>query len=295
MTKNHSPTGWGKVTLTTAHFVMRIVLFLLLAAFNLSAQMPAAAPPGTPPPGPLVWDQPSRYYTATKGDVAARFTFNVKNVSSTEYVIDDVKTSCECTIAGMPGKPWRLAPGETNKLEAVVDLRDKMRGVTVSEVVLKEIYVMSANATNLLTIAITIPPGLTNTMRPHQIDRIWGQELAAVDHQAVFKDKCVSCHLVPAFGKYNENLYHTTCGICHEAMPRAPMVPDLHALNTAIDTNYWRTWITYGNAGTLMPGFANTEGGPLEAAQIDSLVAYMSQAFPRPMKAGTNTPAATAR
>jgi hypothetical protein len=270
---------------------MPIVLLLLLAAFSLPAQTPAAPPPGTPPPGPLVWDQPSRYYTATQGDVGARFTFNVKNISPSEYVIDDVKTSCECTIAGMPGKPWRLAPGETNKLEAVVDLRDQMRGVTASQVILKEIYVLSANGTNRLTIAITIPPGLTNTLSQHQTDRIWGQELAAVDHQAVFKDKCVMCHLVPAFGKNGAALYYTACGICHEATPRAPMVPDLRALNTAIDTNYWRTWITFGKAGTLMPGFANTEGGPLEAAQIDSLVAYMGQAFPRPLK----MPVASAR
>ncbi len=268
-----------------------VLLFLLLAAFSLSAQTPDAAPP----PGPLVWDPPSQYYTAAHGDVGARFTFKVKNVSPSEYVIDDVKTSCECTVAGMPGKPWRLAPGETNKLEAVVDLREKMRGVTASDIVLKDIYVLGATGTNLLTIAITIPPGLSNTMAPHQIDRIWGQELAAVDRQAVFKNKCVTCHLVPAFGKYGEKLYHTACAICHEAMPRAPMVPDLRALKTEIDTNYWRAWITYGKPGTLMPGFINTEGGPLEAAQVDSLVAYMSQAFPRPMKAGAGTPATPAR
>jgi mono/diheme cytochrome c family protein len=274
---------------------MRIVLFFLLSTFSVFAQMPAAPPPGTPPPGPLVWDPPSQYYTATQNEVGARFTFKVKNVSASNYVIDDVKTSCECTAAGMPGKPWRLAPGEAGKLEAVVDLRDKMRGVTASEVVLKDIYVISTNATNLLTVAITIPPGLTNTLTQHQIDRIWGQKLAAVDRQAVFKSTCAQCHLIPAFGRNGENLYHATCGICHEASPRSPMVPDLAALKTEIDTNYWRTWVTYGKPGTLMPGFLNTEGGPLEAAQVDSLVAYLGKAFPRPMKEETNAPVTPAR
>jgi cytochrome c5 len=271
---------------------MRILLsaLLLLAAPSLLAETPAVGPAARTPMA-LVWDPPGQQYTATNGAVGARFTFKVKNLSPSEYVIDDVKTSCECTTTGMPAKPWRLAPGETNKLEAIVDLRDHMRGVTSSEIVLKEIYVISTNATNTLSITITIPPGLTNTMTPQQADRIWGQQLSAVDRQAVFKNQCVTCHLVPAFGKTGENLYHTTCGICHEDTHRAPMVPDLHALNTEIDTNYWRTWITHGKAGTLMPAFVNTEGGPLEAAQIDSLVTYMTNAFPRPMKGATNSPA----
>jgi mono/diheme cytochrome c family protein len=260
-----------------------LLAFLVPAISSFLAETPAIAAPMA-----LVWDSPSQYYTATNGQVGARFTFKVKNVSASEYVIDSVKTSCECTTTGVPGKPWHLAPGETNKLEAIVDLRDHMRGVTSSDIVLKEIYVISTNATNTLSITITIPPGLTNTMTSREADRLWGQQLSAVDRQAPFKNQCVSCHLVPAFGKTGENLYHTTCGICHEAKYRAPMVPDLHALKTEIDANYWRTWITYGKAATLMPGLANTEGGPLEAAQIDSLLAYVTNAFPRPMKGMTN-------
>ncbi len=269
---------------------MRIVslAFLLALASNLSAETPVSPGVAAHPKMALVWDPPGQQYTATNGAVGARFTFKVKNISPSEYVIDDVKTSCECTTAGMPEKPWRLAPGETNKLEVIVDLRDHMKGVTSSTVVLKEIYVFSTNGTNTLPINITIPPGMTNTMTPQETDRIWWRELTAVDRQAPFKNQCVSCHLVPAFGKTGETLFHTTCGICHEAKYRAPMVPDLHALKTEIDTNYWRTWITYGRPGTLMPGFANTEGGPLEAAQIDSLLTYVTNAFPRPMKGMTN-------
>ena len=290
---NHWQSGGSKVRFTVGHSDMPIVLLLLLAAaFSVSAGTPApAAVPEAQPPAALAWDPPSQYYTATQGQIGARFTFKVKNVSPSEYVIDDVKTSCECTTTGMSAKPWRLAPGETNKLEAIVDLRDHMQGVTSSDIVLKDIYVISQYATNTLTIAITIPPGLTNTMTKPEMDRIWGQQLSAVDRQAVFKDKCVNCHLVPAFGKTGENLYNTTCGICHEDAHRAPMVPDLHALKTAIDTNYWRTWITYGKPGTLMPAFVNSEGGPLEVAQIDSLVDYLTNAFPRPIKGATNASA----
>jgi mono/diheme cytochrome c family protein len=267
------------------------LLLLLLTAMLIHAATPAVVAPASVSRPGLVWEPASQYYTVKQGEVAARFTFKVKNVSGSEYVIDDIKTSCDCTTAGIPSKPWHLAPGETNKLEAVVDLRDHMKGVTASDIILKEIFVYSTNATNILSMTITIPPGMTNTLSKPEADRIWGQQLAAVDHQAVFKTTCVNCHLVPAFGKYGESLYHTACGICHDDAHRAPMVPDLRALKTEIDTNYWHTWIVYGKVNTLMPGFANTEGGPLEAAQIDSLVNYMTNAFPRPMKGATNLPA----
>ena len=57
---------------------------------------------------------------------------------------------------------------------------------------------------------------------------------------------------------------------------------------------HWRKWITYGRAGSMMPAFAEAEGGPLNQQQIDSLVDFMVKAFPsRPAPAvGSPTPAA---
>jgi Protein of unknown function (DUF1573)/Cytochrome C oxidase, cbb3-type, subunit III len=262
-------------------FLTVLVLLAVAAAMEPAARAGAG----------LAWKQPSQYYTATPGTVSARFTFKMKNDSKAEYVIDDIRTSCECTTAAMPSKPWRLAPGESAQFQVIVDLREHMRGVTSSDIVYKEIYVCSTNTTNTLTVAITIPPGMTNKMTQPEIDRIWGQQLASVDRKAIFQNGCATCHVVPAYGKYGENLYHSTCGICHDDAHRAPMVPDLRALKTQIDTNYWRSWITYGKTNTLMPAFLNSEGGPLEAAQIDSLVIYMTNAFPRPVKGAAGRPA----
>jgi mono/diheme cytochrome c family protein len=67
------------------------------------------------------------------------------------------------------------------------------------------------------------------------------------------------------------------------------MVPDLHALKMEIGTNYWREWITNGKPGTLMPAFTSAQGGPLDDAQVDSLVDYLTQAYPRPIKKSTAT------
>jgi cytochrome c553 len=231
--------------------------------------------------GPLVWDSPDQTNRVNESDVSAHFTFKVRNTSTNEVIIDDVKPSCGCTVANLPCRPWRLAPKESSQFEVLVDLRDKF-GTLV-----KQIAILSATApTNLMTTVIM--PERRNGLTFAEQTRIWGQQLAATDHQAVFKRDCVSCHLVPTFGKSGQALYQAACGICHEAEHRATMVPDLHALKTEIDTNYWRTWVTYGKAGTLMPGFAATEGGPLSDAQINSLVTYLVTAFPRPLKsAGT--------
>jgi len=59
---------------------------------------------------------------------------------------------------------------------------------------------------------------------------------------------------------------------------------DLATLKTEIDPEYWRRWVTVGKPGTLMPGFAATEGGPLDEPQINSLVEYLTKAYPRPVK-----------
>ncbi len=228
----------------------------------------------------LHWDELAKTNTAKTGDVTARFIFTVKNVSGSEVTIDRVVSSCDCTVAKPPRNPWVMKPGDEDKLDVLVDLRNKVPGTFF-----KDINVFFGGETNVLMVSVTIPPDLTNGMSRAVADRLFGQQLAAVDHQAVFKGNvCVKCHLVPAFGKSGENLFHVTCGICHEAAHRATMVPDLHALKTEIDTNYWPNWIAHGKAGTLMPGFAAAEGGPLDDEQIRGLVSYLTNAFPRPLK-----------
>ena len=261
--------------------VMPFLLFVCLIAFACTGRSAA-----TVPEAPLVWESPAQNYTVKPGEVTAHFTFKVSNVSGSEVVIEDVKPSCGCTMAQMPGKPWHLAPKENSKMEVLVDLRGK------TGVLFKEISVLSSNAPALLTVMINIPASSTNGMTRQMVDRIWGRELAATDHQAVFKTECVKCHLEPAFGKSGQPLYQVACGICHEAKHRATMVPDLHALHTEIESDYWKNWVTHGKPGTLMPGFAATEGGPLNIAQINSLVDYLAKTFPRPMKNSSSTNAA---
>jgi hypothetical protein len=58
------------------------------------------------------------------------------------------------------------------------------------------------------------------------------------------------------------------------------MVPDLHNLKDPTSEEFWRTWITSGKAGTLMPAFATSQGGPLNDMQIASLAVYLNGTIP---------------
>jgi len=266
------------------------LLLVLAACWGLSqaADSPKTAPA---PVSPLVWSPDNPTHTTVPGEISARFTFAVSNSSSAEAVIVQVKPSCGCTTAEMPSIPWRIPPHGTDKLEAVVDLRDKVASAASPTVYYKDIKIFGQDFTNQINFSVAIPP-MTNKMSADETMRLWGQQLASVDHQAVFKNDCVKCHLVPAFGKQGEYLFHTTCGICHEAVNRASVVPDLSKLTAPIDTSYWRTWVTDGKVGTLMPGFASTNGGPLDDEQVRGLVAYLTNAFPRPLK---DSPASSAK
>ena len=58
------------------------------------------------------------------------------------------------------------------------------------------------------------------------------------------------------------------------------MVPDLHAIKTPTDYEFWRTWIAHGKPGSFMPAFSTADGGPLSDMQIASLVSYLNRAIP---------------
>src|SRR5207249_541916 len=91
---------------------------------------------------------------------------------------------------------------------------------------------------------------------------------------------CYACHVEPIGGKQGAPLFLAACAICHEAEPRATMVPDLAVARGHRDADFWRKWISEGKDKTLMPAFADEKGGPLGDAQIESLVQYALSHFP---------------
>jgi len=236
------------------------------------------------PDSVLSWDAPVKEYTAKLGEAEALFTFNVTNVSKENVTIQSVTTSCGCTVAQLPSNPWILAAGSNGQLHATMNLAGKIGNIT------KTLTIHSDKGERMLLVRASIPTGIPHS-NPGPIalvtQREANQKLAQADRQTVFRGDCAGCHVEPTKGKSGQELYAAACGICHDAAQRANSVPDLRHLKHETNTVYWRDWILHGKAGTMMPAFAQTEGGPFSDAQAIALAEYLSTAIPA-QKTGGN-------
>ena len=213
-------------------------------------------------------------FTSVPSVAASTNTVTVTNSTTPEMVtILSVHPSCGCTTAEIPPPPWLLPPGTNSLIKVNVNLAGK------SGIVPKYVTVTTDKGKmnlNLLINILPAPPAPPMT----DAQRAAGVAVAKVDRQAVFKGDCASCHAKNVEGRYGEQLFTTVCAVCHEANPRATMVPDLHNLKDATSEEFWRAWISSGKAGTLMPAFATSQGGPLNDMQIASLAAYLNSTIP---------------
>jgi mono/diheme cytochrome c family protein len=219
---------------------------------------------------PLVWEPEHLEVVPKLNEPTVEFSFGVTNTSDSEVVIDHVQPSCSCTVAKLPSEPWHLLPHTNGQVSVTVDLRGKAGQFD------KHLTVFFANT--------EMPPKVLNVtvrMPDRKPMRDENMKLALADRQAVFKGDCAKCHAGPAKTVSGMELYHQVCGICHEAQPRATMVPDLRLINThPTDYAFWKTMIANGKPGTLMPAFAVSQGGPLTDEQIDSLAKMIDAAYP---------------
>jgi len=215
----------------------------------------------------LEWDALEKSYEAKEDEIEAGLTFSVKNGTDHEVVIHSTETSCHCTVATPPRSPWVIDPGATEILKVTIDLRGRVGALT------KTIYVDTSEGQQVLVANVSIPP-------PKAARREMNLAAAHADRQAVLRGDCASCHVAPTVGKTGKELFQTACVICHAAEHRASMVPDLMVAKVPRDAAYWEKWIREGAAGTLMPAFAKEHGGPLDDAQVTSLIAYLVQHLP---------------
>lgn len=248
------------------------------------------APAVTPmDPNAIKWDAETKEYTPKTGEATAPFTFWLTNVSSSEVLVNSVRTSCGCTVAKLPAQPWHIPPGSNGPIEVTVSLAGK------SGLIAKGVTVDTSVGIKQLTVRVNITstpgaPGQIGTAGSmvNDAERMKNMQAALADRQVVFKNQdCAKCHAEPAKGKTDGRLvYAAVCSTCHDSLHRAAMVPDLRRLPHPTDAEHWRKWIAYGRAGSMMPAFAESEGGPLNEQQVNSLVDFMVRAFPsRPQPA----------
>jgi cytochrome c553 len=265
-------------------FFAAAILFLAAGIFPVGAQTNAAAsvPVYAPdyshandplPDGVFTWDALLKAVDATNGQDFAHFTINFTNITTNIVAVLSVHPSCQCTTADLPPVPWVIAPGTNGVINVKVDLQGK------TGTLFKSVSISSEKGHKDIILRINIlPPPPMPEMTAEQ--REASQRAAKADRQAIFKADCASCHLPKIEGKYGQQLYEALCTICHEAKHRATMVPDLHALQIPTNEEFWRTWISIGKAGSLMPAFSTAQGGPLNDMQIQSLAAYLNAVNP---------------
>jgi mono/diheme cytochrome c family protein len=215
-------------------------------------------------------------YTTKPGEVQGAYTFYFTNVSAQPIAILNAVASCGCTVPKLPALPWKIEPGAGGEIPVVMNVAGKTGSI------FKTVTVNTDQGRKMLTVKISITPPGTAVLQAMSgpMDRSKNQELAKSDRTAIFKGDCASCHVEKGRGKLGKDLYDASCGICHDAEHRAEMVPDLRNLKHDTNADYWKTWISLGKPGTLMPGFAHSEGGPLTQMEIHSLVQYLVATVP---------------
>jgi len=262
--------------LTVARAISTLVAFGVLA---VHAEKAAQSSTNAPITNPLVWDAMEKFARMTAMNQTTNFTFWVTNTSFTDTLITHTESSCDCTVAKLPSQPWVLRPGESGSLGVKMNLMGRHGRVS------KEVWVGTSHGPQILRVHADIPLAPA----PFNVSARQQDVLAArKDRQVVFEGRCAACHALPAAGRQGKDLFNKACAICHISRHRADFVPDLALLKRPTDAEYWRTWITHGKEGTLMPAFANSERGILDTHQIESLVEYLVEAYPAKTTSATN-------
>lgn len=216
----------------------------------------------------IEWDALEKSAKAEAGQVNAEFLFELKNTGEEPLEILSLSTSCSCSAAIMREQPWVIAPGATDEVRVVMDLRSRRGGLT------KTVYMMTNRGEQLLLVHAEVPP-------PPAVQREMNMVMAQADRQSVLRGDCARCHVAPAEGKHGKALFETACQICHGAEHRASFVPDLAMAKEGRNAAYWENWIRHGAEGTMMPAFAKERGGFLDDGQVASLVEYLTRDFGR--------------
>lgn len=223
-------------------------------------------------PSGLTWASDVQEQTMAAGQAKARFSFRFTNETHGDVLINSARSSCFCTVPQLPETPWRIAPGTNGSIEVFMDLAGKQGTVE------KPVYVQTSQGSQVLTARVHIPslPVSLGFAVLSTDTRVRNLEAAMHDRQKVFRDAaCAKCHAEPARDKTDgHELYAAVCGVCHDSANRAAMVPDLRGQRLLRDAAHWRGWIGHSRPNSLMPAFAQSEGGPLDDQQVEALVRY---------------------
>jgi mono/diheme cytochrome c family protein len=99
------------------------------------------------------------------------------------------------------------------------------------------------------------------------------------DPLVLFKGDCASCHVQKGIGKMGEELFIADCGMCHGLQAEGGVAPRLNNVDmqNPMTRQYVEDVIRNGSKlNPSMPPYAKAKGGPLDDAQIESLLTYLT-------------------
>jgi cytochrome c553 len=180
-------------------------------------------------------------------------SFDITNAGDEVLVIEEIGATCGCTVTDyLSGE---LAPGEKVTIHFQVFSRGK-----------------SGNIRKGIKISTNDPDNRKIWVYAHLNVKL--QEHQQMDHSAVFKGECGTCHAQPAKNLMDEALFEAVCFMCHGHHGLGGLAKELNDFEyvSQHDEEYFRTIISSGMENTSMPAFSKQHGGPLNEAQIESLV-----------------------
>lgn len=104
------------------------------------------------PSGILLFDTETNRTTVHEGEPQANFVFNFQNASEKPLAINEVRTSCGCTVAKVQQLPWVLKPHEKGQIAVTMHVLGYVDENT------KEVTVRTDRGYKLLKVVAKILP-----------------------------------------------------------------------------------------------------------------------------------------
>lgn len=205
--------------------------------------------------GPAIKFEASTHDFGTiPSDEKQSYAWPYRNTGTAALEIRSADPSCGCTAT--VADPATVPPGSTGTLLVTFDPAGQVGDVR------KTITVVTNDPEHPRTI-LTIKAKIVvheTPLKPGEHPRIAGQSL--------LMGSCGGCHAAPAAGKTGAALFTAICAPCHgSGLDKAYLAS--HDDKAIADV------IAYGTASPKMPGFSQLMGGPLDDAQVASLVVHL--------------------
>ncbi len=202
------------------------------------------------------FDHQTHDFGAIPSNQKQDFSWAYHNDGKASLTILSMNPSCGCTAS--VAEPKSVPPGGSGALKITYDPAGQSGDVR------KTLTVVTNDPKRPRTI-LTILAKVASTedeVLPNGHPRFAGQSL--------LMGSCASCHAIPEEGKTGAALWEAVCSMCH-----GPTDERLGAYVRSHDDAALTQAITYGTANPKMPGFSSLMGGPLDEAQVASLVKFL--------------------